>query len=120
MNWIQQYIDREFTIEDSYYKSDGKKYAATDMLKYIKENKVKTETLHIDSMAFPIRFSWLNAIDFAEHMIRVQNADLQYPIIIHRDGHIVDWYHRLIKAIIEEKKTIKAYRINVLDIPVTD
>lgn len=120
MNWIQWYIDRDFTIKDSFYKDWDKKYAATDMLKYIEIIKLKPETLYIDSMTFPIRFSSLNAIDFAEHMIRVNNADLKYPIIIHRDWQIVDWYHRLVKAIIEKKKTIKAYRINVLGIPTKD
>lgn len=114
--WIQQHIDRNFTLNKSAYEWWGKRYKAEDIYKYIEEKKVKKEKIYIDSMSHPTRFQNLSAIDFAEHMIRVQNASLDYPIVIHFDWYVVDWYHRIIKAIIEKRKFIYAYRIDVTQV----
>ncbi len=111
--WIQKYIDRNFKLSDSAYKWWDRLYKAEDIYKYIAEKKIKKEKIYLDSMSYPIRFEQLSAIDFAAHMIRVQNANLDYPIVIHFDWHVVDWYHRIIKAIIEKRKFIYAYRVDV-------
>lgn len=47
----------------------------------------------------------------AYHVKKVNDADLQRPIIIAWDGSIADGRHRIIKALIEGKKTIKAVRM---------
>jgi len=44
-------------------------------------------------------------------MKRVQNTDLKYPIILDVKGVVADGYHRVAKAILEGKSTIKAYRL---------
>jgi hypothetical protein len=44
------------------------------------------------------------------HMMSVQKADLQYPIILDEDGEIMDGRHRVMKALLEGKETIKAVR----------
>ena len=44
------------------------------------------------------------------HMQAVNNADLKYPIIMDEDGEIMDGRHRIMKAILTGKKTIKAVR----------
>jgi hypothetical protein len=46
--------------------------------------------------------------DFILHMKLVNKADLKYPIILSRKWEIIDWRHRLAKAILKWKKTIKA------------
>lgn len=51
--------------------------------------------------------------ELAGHMIAVKNADLTYPIILDENGEIMDGRHRLMKAIIEGKETIKAVRFEV-------
>jgi disulfide oxidoreductase YuzD len=40
---------------------------------------------------------------------RIMNADLKYPIIITKDGTVVDGVHRIVKASYLQKKQIKAY-----------
>ena len=45
--------------------------------------------------------------ELAGHMVTVMKADLSYPIIFDEDGEIMDGRHRLMKAIIENRKTIK-------------
>ena len=56
--------------------------------------------------------------DFAAHMRKVQEADLSYPIILAPNGVIMDGRHRLTKAILEGRTTIKAVRF--LEMPETE
>lgn len=44
------------------------------------------------------------------HMKSVIKADLKYPIILDEDGELLDGRHRLMKALLEGKETIKAVR----------
>jgi len=52
-----------------------------------------------------------NIYALAFHVKRVMEADLSKPIILDWNGAIADGRHRLIKALTEGKKTIKAVRI---------
>lgn len=49
--------------------------------------------------------------DFADHLIRIKKSDLSKPIIINDYGYICDGWHRLMKAIMKNQKTIKAVRL---------
>lgn len=51
--------------------------------------------------------------DFVMHMKAVLEADLSFPIIMSEDGEIMDGRHRLMKAMLEGKETIKAVRFEV-------
>ena len=55
--------------------------------------------------------------DFAAHMRKVQEADLSYPIILAPNGVIMDGRHRLTKAILEGRATIKAVRFDQMPDP---
>jgi len=48
--------------------------------------------------------------EMVQHMLHVQEADLDYPIILDEDGGILDGRHRLMKSLLEGKDTIKAVR----------
>ena len=50
----------------------------------------------------------------AYHFIRTNEASLDYPIILDDTGYICDGWHRVVKAIIEGRKTIKAVRLTVM------
>ena len=54
---------------------------------------------------------------FCHHMKRVLTADYKYPIILSPDGVIIDGWHRVAKAIIDEKDNIKAVRLIVMPEP---
>ena len=45
-----------------------------------------------------------------EHLDRVDNADLNYPILVTPEGRLYDGTHRLIKALRDKQDTIKAIR----------
>ena len=46
------------------------------------------------------------------HMTAVNDADLKFPIILDEDGEIMDGRHRIMKAMLTGKKTIKAVRFD--------
>lgn len=50
-------------------------------------------------------------IEFARHMKHVMECDLEVPIILDEWGSVMDGRHRLVKAMIEGRATIKAKRV---------
>ena len=46
------------------------------------------------------------------HFRAVTDADLDHPIILDEDGEVMDGRHRIMKAIIEGKPSIKAVRFD--------
>lgn len=51
--------------------------------------------------------------DFVYHVEKVLEADLDYPIILDDEGYVMDGRHRVIKALLGKKETIKAVRFEV-------
>ena len=51
------------------------------------------------------------------HIESAINANLDYPIILDEDGEIMDGRHRLMRCILEGKKSIKAVRFEVNPTP---
>lgn len=71
---------------------------------------------HLSSMCLRYEFD-CDMMDFLMHMNAVKNASLDYPIILSADGCIMDGRHRVMKAILEGKETIKAVRFDELPPP---
>lgn len=56
--------------------------------------------------------------DFIFQVNRTLNANYtKYPIILDNFGQVADGWHRICKAILDGKKTIKAYRITEMPKP---
>jgi hypothetical protein len=53
----------------------------------------------------------------AAHMRLVHAADLAYPIILCPTGRVMDGMHRVVKAFLEGRKCLLAYRLPVLPEP---
>ncbi len=58
------------------------------------------------------KYESLTLRDMVMHFKAVNDADLNYPIILDEDGEVMDGRHRIMKAIIEGKNTIKAVRFD--------
>lgn len=52
-------------------------------------------------------FTTNDLFDFMTHYKLVEDADLKYPVILNRRWIIIDWRHRLCKAILQGKKKLK-------------
>ena len=55
--------------------------------------------------------------EIARHCEKINNASLKYPIILNADGSLMDGGHRLCKAILEGRKTIKAVQFTSMPEP---
>ena len=76
---------------------------------YYQTRKVKLDlkiyNLQTDS------FDCETLFQFLQHYILVENADMSYPVIINNMGQVIDGRHRICKAILLWKKSIKAIQI---------
>ena len=62
-------------------------------------------------------FESRNLKQFIENVKRVNDCSLEYPVILDDCGQIADGYHRLCKAILEGRETIKAIRLEEMPSP---
>ena len=76
---------------------------------YYKTKKLKLDLDIVNLEAYT--FSCPNIFEFMTHYKLVENASLDYPIIINNLWQIIDWRHRICKAILLGKKKIKAIQI---------
>lgn len=53
----------------------------------------------------------INIKTFVYHSKRIANTNLKYPVILDDEGFICDGWHRVCKALLKNKKYIKAVRL---------
>jgi hypothetical protein len=100
--------DGRYTDTDGYY------YSVTRLIEHSKELPVFEMPLagiHIGEKVFT---ESRTARAIAEHVKRVNETSLDYPILLCPDGFIMDGWHRVIKALVDGKETIKAVRFKEL------
>jgi hypothetical protein len=66
----------------------------------------------INHLSLYYTYEKLTLRDMVMHMNAVNNADLDKPIILDEDGELMDGRHRLMKAMLLGKETIKAVRFD--------
>ena len=109
----------DMTFEDSCYNRKEKRWNASTLYRYAEKLKLKPFDATIASFDLNISaFSLDNLAQFIFQCKRVNDYNLDYPIILDDYGTIADGYHRLCKAILEGKTTIKAIRLS--DMPEPD
>jgi len=110
---------RDYIIEmlpgENGYTNRGKKWDASTLIAASKDLPVfDLDLMSIDINRYPWRFENWSFYSFLHHNLRVENADLKYPVILDEYGSIVDGWHRIAKAIMQGKDTIKAVRFKVM------
>jgi hypothetical protein len=68
---------------------------------------VEVELSNIKELDEPFKEN-LTGRSIAEHMKLVQETDLKYPIVLSKDGRVLDGVHRVINALLLGNRTIKA------------
>lgn len=66
----------------------------------------------LDHLNIDLSYSNLKLRGMVMHMKAVLEADLSYPIILDEDGGLMDGRHRIMRALLEGKDTIKAVRFD--------
>jgi len=97
-------------VIDSYYAKNGYTWSALTLIEGAKD----LEEFDYPLAAADLSYCWSieNTYDFIYHMQRVQKTDDKFPILLDDKGIICDGRHRICKAILAGKETIKAKRFN--------
>ena len=102
------------TIDENYYiDADGYVYSAVKLIEHSK----KYEPFDLPLAGIDLRRkAWqINDLDdFIHHAKRCEETNLNHPIILDKYGTIADGCHRIVKAIVQGKTTIKAIRLETM------
>lgn len=74
-------------------------------------------TVPLDHLNVYYTYDKLTLREMVMHMQAVNDADLSKPIILDEDNDIMDGRHRVMKALLLGKKTIKAVRFEENPLP---
>lgn len=94
-----------------YNDGEGKLYCVSRLIESTKHLPVFDAPLVCFDLGQKI-WEGCNMFDLAFHIQAVNNADLDYPIILDWNGNIADGRHRLLKAISLGHTTIKCIRMD--------
>ena len=115
------------TFEESRYTRKNKItddydiWNATTLYQQVKEQKLKPFDIPLAALDISfVPFDLDSLDDFIFQCKRVKNTDIKIPIILDSCGVVADGYHRIARAILDGKKTIKAYRITNMPKPDKD
>lgn len=109
---------RSFSLSDGGFSYDKKHWdnkTLWDAAKGIKPYDLQLSALDLDCKVWNGDISDISSYLF--HIKRINNADLNYPIIQHPNGYIVDGWHRVCKAILMGNSTIKCVRLDKMPLP---
>lgn len=99
---------KKWDTESQFARLGSHEWAVTRLFQLARDLPVMNVPLEHLNMYF--KYPNLTMRDMVMHIRAVENADLKYPIILDEDGELMDGRHRLMKAILLGKKTIKAVR----------
>ena len=104
-----QFRDSE-PLQDYYIDREGNKYSVAKLLDDTKDLPVFEAPLAALDLSDKI-WAGSNMFVMAFHVRRCMRADLNVPILLDWEGGIADGRHRVIKALAQGKRTIKARRL---------
>lgn len=103
----------DYNYRENEYSVDGLTYKVTDIIELSKQYKpFDMPICGIDISVMPWGEQTIKK--YCYHIRRIENANLDYPIVLDDSGFICDGWHRLVKAIIKGQKSIKAIRLKVM------
>lgn len=103
-------INKHAPLQDYYCDGYGNEYSVARIIDEAKDLEAFDCPLASLDLSYRI---WRDSdiIEMAEHVKRVNESGLDNPIILDWSGAIADGRHRVIKALVEGKSTIKAVRL---------
>ena len=99
-------------FHESYYSTRGNTYDAPTLVAFAKHKNYKPFDLPLVGIDIShIPFSASTFGQFLYHLKRVNDTSLDYPVILDDEGVICDGWHRVAKAYLEGRPTVKAIRL---------
>ena len=71
----------------------------------------------LDHLNIYYKYDDLSLRELVGHMMSVNSASLEFPIILDEDGEVMDGRHRIMKALLEGRESIKAVRFEANPAP---
>jgi hypothetical protein len=99
-------------VADNTFNDNGKVWIVTNLIARAKDLipfDLPLAAIHVGSSVWTPTGS---AYGMAHHMRRALDVDTDYPIILDEEGFIMDGWHRVLRALIDGKATIKAVRFD--------
>ncbi len=97
-------------VHENTYSAYGKVWTVTNLIARAKDLEpfdLPLAAIHLGTAVWTPTGS---AYGMAFHMRRALDVDTSYPIILCEEGFIMDGWHRVLRALIDGKATIKAVR----------
>lgn len=105
-------------MSENRYRAGNDYWAVPRLIQYVKEKNYPIFDLPLAGICVEhIVWDIKSMQNFIHHANRINKADLKYPILLDEQGYICDGWHRVVKAFIEGKSTIKAIRIQTMPEP---
>lgn len=112
----QKLFDDNCEGTNSCFTVGDKNYRVKDLIELSKDLSVfELPLAGIDLSGMPWTID--NVKDFCHHHKRVIDAKSEYPIILDNTGYICDGWHRVVKAILNGDRNIKAVRLTTMPEP---
>ena len=102
---------------ESYFTRNGYSWSALTLIEAAKDCEEFDFPLAAADLSYNA-WNITNLYDFIYHCKRIEETDEKYPIILDHLGNVADGVHRICKAILAGKETIRAKRI--LKMPTAD
>ena len=102
---------------------DGQKYEWDVYSLWEKAKDLPVREVEIESIEEINKVIWFNEKrkptlrQVVKHFKRINEADLSIPVILNSDGTLMDGYHRVARALLENKKTILAVQFEEMPEP---
>ncbi len=98
------------TVDENTYEADGKVWIVTNLIAKAKDLVPFDLPLAAIYSGVSVWTPVGSAYGMAHHMRRALSVDTSYPVILCQEGFIMDGWHRVLRALIDGKATIKAVR----------
>lgn len=105
-------IEKFCRIEDGQQCNLGKHHWSIARLITLSKN-LKVMKVPLEHLNMYYIYEDLTLRDMVMHINAINDANLKYPIILDEDGVLMDGRHRIMKALLLGKKTIKVVRFDV-------
>lgn len=94
------------------YSHNGKVWTVTNLIARAKDLELFDLPLAAIYLGAEVWTPEGSAFGMAHHMRRALDVDTSHPVILSEEGFIMDGWHRVLRALIDGKATIKAVRFS--------
>jgi hypothetical protein len=99
-------------VHENTYNADGKVWTVTNLIARAKDLEPFDLPLAAIYTGVNVWTATGSAYGIAFHVRRAMDVDTSYPVILCEEGFIMDGWHRVLRALIDGKPTIKAVRFS--------